>query len=79
MLPEQRPFEGHHVLPQEVDGLRIVTQTIIHLAQEEARHDLECRIPQGPGQGEGALANLDGALQVACGLKRSGHIGSPPA
>ena len=79
VLPEQRPVEGHHVLPQEVDGLRIVTQTIIHLAQEEVRHDLEGRISQGPGQGEGALASRDGAWQVACGLKTSGHIGSPPA
>ena len=79
VLPEQRPVEGHQVLPQEVDGLRIVTQTMVHPAQEEVRHDLECRIPQGPGQGEGALADLDGALQVACGPKTIGHIGSTPA
>ena len=78
-FPEQRPFEGHQVLPQEVDGLRIVTQTIVHPAQEEVRHDLEGRIPQGPGQGEGALAHLDGALQVACGPTNSGHIGRTPA
>ena len=70
-LLEQRPVEGHQVLPQEVDGLRIVTQSIVHPAQEEVRHDLECRIPQGPGQGEGALAHLDGALRVACATKQS--------
>ena len=76
---EQRPFEGHQVLPQEVDGLRIVPQTIVRPAQEEVRHDLEGRIPQGPGQGEGALANFDGALQVACPHKLGGHIGRNPA
>jgi hypothetical protein len=27
VLPEQLPFEGHQVLWQEVDGLRIVTQS----------------------------------------------------
>jgi hypothetical protein len=78
MLPEQCPFERHQVLPQEVYGLRIVTQSLVYPAQEEGRHDLECRISQGLSQGEGALPHLDGAWQVACGPKTIGHIGSTP-
>jgi hypothetical protein len=78
-LPEQRPFEGCHILPQEVDGLRIVPQTIIRSTQEEMQHGLECRIPEGSGQGEGALADFDGALRVACARKLVSHIGSNPA
>src|SRR5262245_28967942 len=52
---------------------------MVYPAQVEVQHDLECDIPQGLGQGEGALANLDGALRVACGEKLVGHIGSNPA
>jgi len=78
-LPPQRPVKGHQVLPQQVDGLRIVPQTKINSAQEEARHDLERRIPQGAGQGEGALAHLDGAWRVTGSTKTFGHVGRHPA
>src|SRR5262249_54011867 len=40
---------------------------------------LECHIPQGPGQGEGALAHLDGAWQVACTRTLVAHMSSNPA
>ena len=64
-LPRLRPVEGRQVLAQEVDGLRIVTQSMIRPAQEEVQHDLECGIPQGPGQSEGMLADFGGVLRVA--------------
>jgi hypothetical protein len=42
-------------------------------------HGLECGIPQGLSQGEGALASLEGALRVACAPQTIGHTGRHPA
>jgi hypothetical protein len=76
---DQGPFEGHQILSQEIDGPRIVTHSRVRPAQEEVCHDLECRIPQGPSQGQGELTHLDGTWRVACDPKTIGQIGRHPA
>jgi hypothetical protein len=48
-----------------LDGPWIVSHAVIDPTQEETRLGLEMNIPERGGQGQGALAVVDGAVHVA--------------
>jgi hypothetical protein len=55
-LTEQLAFEGRHIPPEDVQRPTIVSQEVVSLAQEGMCGDLEAAIPEGCGNGQGALA-----------------------
>ena len=71
--------EGLDVLPVVVDRLPIVAQGEVGEAQEEGRHHLEGKILAGHGNGERALAGLDGAVLVTRAAEVGAQIGGDPA
>ena len=78
-LIAQLAGERGHVPLQDVDGLSIVAQGVVHLAEVEVRPRLERQFPKRHGNGVGALAGRQGAVIVAPYPEIVDHVdGGPP-
>src|SRR2546422_2152042 len=76
---DQFAFEGLDVALEAFTRATIVAQTEIGLPQAQICHDLEGEIPTGRGGGEGAVARLDGAVEVARYPEMVSHEGGDPS
>ena len=64
-LVAPRALERLDVAPVVLGRLLIMAQGEVGETQEERRHHLQRKIPAGRGDGEGALAGLNGVILVA--------------
>ena len=72
---EQLSLEERHIPPKTLDGPWIVSRVIIRLPQGALCTDLEAHMPKRGGQGQGALAVVDGTVHLACPPERGAHLG----
>src|SRR5262249_36521665 len=77
-LLEQRIVETHHVLAVALRRLAIVSQTEVGKSQLVLRHSREANIPQGSGNGQCALATLNGMVILAYRCKTGDQISCDP-
>src|SRR5262249_11680141 len=75
---EQLSLESRHIPLQTLDGPWIVSSVVIDLTQGEIGPGLEADITERCSHGQGALAVIDGALNITRPPERGAHLGVDP-